>query len=244
MKELLTVQRDLVFGHTDQGVALMADIYLPNTQGLRPGLLLIHGGGWQKGSKEAYQEWGPLLAQAGFAAIAINYRLSSANSIGWPGALDDVRQAFRWMVNRAQNFQIDPQRIGIIGDSAGGQLAALLTLTHYVDSPSGIEATIRALVGAYGAYDLTPGQGGQENYLLERPDHALEHFFGATFQEAPERYLSASPINYVAQAQTVVVPGEEHYWFVPFPPGEGRTLQEYPNTVVAPQVLEFLRKAL
>ncbi len=139
-------------------------------------------------------------------------------------------------------------------------------------------------MGAYGAYDLTPGQGQQENYLLERPDHALEHFFGATFEEAPERYRSASPINYIEhaqanshfdthfllmwgdadtvvpsyvgeefarqlqragkQVQTVVIPGQEHYWFVPFPPGEGRTLQEYPNTVVAPQVLEFLRKAL
>lgn len=107
---------------------------------------------------------------------------------------------------------------------------------------------------------------------------------GATFQQAPEAYRSASPMNYIAQAktnpqfntrflltwgdtdtvvapyieeefarrlqqagkqvQTVVIPGYDHFWFVPFPPGEGRTLQEYPNTLVAPQVLEFLRKAL
>jgi pimeloyl-ACP methyl ester carboxylesterase len=167
---------------------------------------------------------------------------------------------------------------------AGGQLAALLTLTFYIDSQPGSEATIRAFVGAYGAYDLTTGQGKQENYLLERPDHALEHFMGATFQQAPEAYRSASPMNYIAQAktnpqfntrflltwghpdtvvapyieeefarqlqqagkqvQTVVIPRHDHFWFVPFPPGEGRTLQEYPNTVVAPQVLEFLRRAL
>ncbi len=56
MKEPLTVQRDLVFGHTDEGVALMADIYLPITQGLRPGLLLIHGACWQKGSNEEAPE--------------------------------------------------------------------------------------------------------------------------------------------------------------------------------------------
>lgn len=96
-------------------------------------MLLIHGGGWQKGSKESYQEWGPLLAQAGFAAVAINYRVSSASYVTWPGALEDVRSAFRWMLDHAQTFRIDPQRIGVIGDSAGGQLAALLTLTYYID---------------------------------------------------------------------------------------------------------------
>jgi hypothetical protein len=72
----------------------------------------------------------------------------------------------------------------------------------YSDTLPGIEATIHALVGAYGAYDLTPGQGEQENYLLERSDHALKHFMGATFQQAPEAYRSASPINYIVQAKT------------------------------------------
>ncbi len=257
---------------------------LPGSQGLRPGLLLIHGGAWTKGSKEAYQEWGPLLAQAGFAAIAVNYRRSSATNVGWPGALEDVRQAFHWMVAHARSFQINPQRIGVIGDSAGGQLAALLTLTYYIDPFPVTDACIRALVGAYGAYNLTPGQGKQENYLLERPDHALEHFMGETFQQAPEAYRSASPITYISQAKTnpqfntrflltwgdadrvvapyieedfarqlqqaekqvrtVVIPGYDHFWFVPLPAGEGRTLQEYPNTIVAPQVVEFLRETL
>jgi acetyl esterase/lipase len=124
MKETLTIQRDLVLGHTDQGVALTADIYLPGTQGLRPGLLLIHGGAWTKGSKEAYQEWGPLLAQAGFAAMAVNYRLSSASYVGWPGALEDVRQTFHWMVDHARSFQIDPRRGICPATTTGGKTGA------------------------------------------------------------------------------------------------------------------------
>ena len=98
----------------------------------------MHGGGWQKGDKDFYQHWGPYLAQRGFAVFSINYRLKT-----YPGAVEDVRAAVQYVREREE---IDGERIGLIGDSAGAHLAALAAL--------GAEARVRLFVGIYGVYDM------------------------------------------------------------------------------------------
>ena len=111
-----------------------ADLYLPanNPSGaLRPAVVIIHGGGWTGGDKGAAREIniGTNLALNGYVGLSINYVLASANKDGkaiWPQNLHDCKTAVRWLRKNAGRLQVDPERIGVIGGSAGGHLAAML----------------------------------------------------------------------------------------------------------------------
>ena len=101
------------------------DVFLPiGFTGLRPGVVLIHGGGWQAGDKNFYTAMGQTLAARGFVAVSINYRLTPAAK--YPAQADDVQRAVRWIRAHAADYQLDPARLGALGDSAGGHLSLIL----------------------------------------------------------------------------------------------------------------------
>ena len=100
----------------------------------RPGIVVIHGGGWIEGDKSSFasREHGVPgnivdFAALGFVAVTINYRLSS--EAPFPAALDDCKCAVRWLRAHAQEYHLDADHIGAFGNSAGGHLAMLLGLT-------------------------------------------------------------------------------------------------------------------
>lgn len=105
--------------------ALHADVYLPEASAATPAVIAIHGGGWKGGTRKAYQYLGPLLAGRGYALLAIDYRLVEREQNRYPAALDDVRGALRYVREHAGELNVDPARIVLLGDSAGGHLAAL-----------------------------------------------------------------------------------------------------------------------
>lgn len=86
--------------------------------------------GWQNGSRLSYQSWGPWLAQRGFVVLAINYRLSKPGQKTYPQAAQDVHAAVQFLRSKAEAFKVDPERVGMMGDSAGGHLVALNALAH------------------------------------------------------------------------------------------------------------------
>src|SRR4029078_7439089 len=86
------------------------------------------GGGAQSGGPVGSQYWGPYLATRGYAVYAISYRLSKPGQKTFPEALHDVRAAIQFLKGRASELRINPDRIGVMGDSAGGHLAALVAL--------------------------------------------------------------------------------------------------------------------
>jgi acetyl esterase/lipase len=97
----------------------------------RPGIVVIHGGGWLEGDKSSFASRehdvpGNIvdLAALGFVAVTINYRLSG--EAPFPAALDDCKTAVRWLRAHAKDYNLDPARIGAYGNSAGGHLALLL----------------------------------------------------------------------------------------------------------------------
>jgi acetyl esterase/lipase len=100
---------------------------------LRPGIVVIHGGGWIEGDKSSFsQREGDVpgsivhFARLGFVAVTINYRLSSEAS--FPAALDDCKTAVRWLRAHAKEYNLDKDRVGAWGNSAGGHLALLLAM--------------------------------------------------------------------------------------------------------------------
>src|SRR5687767_12146489 len=90
----ITVESDVVFRTVD-GEPLGADVYLPAEEGkARPAVLVVHGGGWVAGDKSWFADQATQLAEAGYVAVSVNYRLAPAHP--YPAAVDDVEAAVKW----------------------------------------------------------------------------------------------------------------------------------------------------
>jgi len=105
---------------------LVGDLYLPKALTKAPIMIAIHGGGWRGGSRGFYGHWGSFLARHGYALFTIDYRLGKSGV--YPAAIFDVKAAVQFVRAKAAEFDVDPDRIGLMGDSAGGYLAAMLAL--------------------------------------------------------------------------------------------------------------------
>jgi alpha-L-fucosidase 2 len=130
------------------GVSLRMDASIPQGVKNNPGVIIVHGGGWVAGSRKV--DVAPLfapLADAGFAWFSIDYRLATdATQFGI--AIEDVEAAVRFVRKNAARFNVDPNRIALIGESAGGQLAAMAALRARPD------ASVSAVVLLYAPSDL------------------------------------------------------------------------------------------
>ena len=141
------MQNDIVYGQAG-GTDLVMDAALPESRVPTPAVILVHGGGWVRGDRRV--EVRPLfqpLSDAGFAWFSISYRLAS-DITQFGVAVDDVETAIRYVKSHATQFNIDPNRIALVGESAGGQLAAMAALK------GGEAASVRALVAFYTPTDL------------------------------------------------------------------------------------------
>jgi len=147
------IRRDIAFKQVD-GETLSLDAYLPTTEGPHPAVILIYGGGWIMGNKADWDAYGRYLAEQGFAAFALQYRLAPAHP--FPAAADDFRDGTAWVREHALEFGIDPARLGAVGGSAGGQLAALLATEG--SGPLDQGSRVAAAVAWAGPMDLHPSQ--------------------------------------------------------------------------------------
>jgi acetyl esterase/lipase len=195
-------RRDIVYA-THDGERLLADWYGPSAPGSYPALIAIHGGGWQAGDKTGYRHWGPFLAQRGYVVLAIKYRLSKPGQKAYPQAVHDVRAAVQFAKGNAVDLRVNADRIGLIGDSAGGHLAALVGLAGdhptfagaYGDDPHARQSTrVKAIVGIYGVYDF-PAQWLHDQ--VHRPtDQITEKFVGLKPMDDRKLYFDVSPLSY------------------------------------------------
>ena len=188
------------------GLGISGDLYLPKGPGKHPAVVAVHGGGWQQGSSAFHRAWGAYLAHHGIALFSVNYRLIKDGRKAYPEAVHDVRAAVQFLRAQGGLFNIDPERLGIIGDSAGGHLAALVSLAGdkapfagaYPESPlSKVSTTVKACIGVYGVYDMA----AQWQYdLLNRPgDNIVQKFLGVSLVEDRKLYFESSPISHATR---------------------------------------------
>jgi len=202
----LDIRLDVPYGGGPSG-NLCLDLYLPNGAGPHPVLLCLHGGAWLRGSQRQYKSWGPYLAERGYAVVAVDYRLSSQVSPAWPGVWQDVCRALDWLLAQASALHLDPSRFGTIGDSAGGHMAAMLSL--HEDTAK----YIRAMVGVYGIYDLA--DWWRVTQPPKRTDDPVKKLMGKSYTEAPADYENFSPVHRVQAlkacpaAKYLIIHGDE-----------------------------------
>jgi len=108
------------------GTSLAGDLYLPKGLDKAPVVVAVHGGGWQAGSRAGYKHWGPFLARSGYAVFSVDYRLGKAGT--YPASAYDIKAAIQFVRAKATDLGLDPERIGLMGDSAGAHLVALVGL--------------------------------------------------------------------------------------------------------------------
>jgi len=163
------------------GRPVLLDLHVPDGPGLFPAAILVHGGGFDEGSKSTnVKPLFDLLANAGFAWFSIDYRM--APEFRFPQASEDVASAIRWVKANAVTYQVDATKIALIGESAGG------FLVNYAGTHATKDIGVRAVVDMYGPVDY----GKLAELRRDHPErfnmtsinrHAANgggiHFFGA-----------------------------------------------------------------
>jgi acetyl esterase/lipase len=181
------------------GANLAGDLYLPKGLDKAPVVIAVHGGGWQAGSRASYKYWGPFLARNGYALFSIDYRLGKAGT--YPGSVYDVKAAVQFVRAKAADLGVDPERVGLMGDSAGGHLVALVGLapdqftTEYRSDPNyAVSASVKAVIGFYGAYDMLAQW--QHDQIARPRDQIAEKYLGASPMQNRRVYFDSSPMSY------------------------------------------------
>ncbi len=185
------ILRNRVFVERESG-PLAADVYRPRGDGPFPAMLVVHGGAWRMGARADLAAIAQALAEHGYTAVAIDYRLAPAHK--FPAQVYDCQAAVRWMRSHAAELKIDPARIGGFGYSAGGHLVALLgTLDDKELREPGLPAdapsTRLSVVVAGGApcdFRVLPGDS-------ER----IAFWIGGTRDKMPREYHDASPASFI-----------------------------------------------
>jgi len=181
------------------GTKLVGDLYLPKGRGNVPVLVAMHGGGWRGGSRGFYKYWGPFLAGNGYGLFAVDYRLGGPGM--YPAAIYDVKAAIQFVRAKAAEIGVDAARIGLMGDSAGAYLAAMLALAgdrfnaaYGGDAHAATPADVKAVVGFYGIYDMLAQW--QQDMTVTPGDSITQDFLGVAPAQNRQLYVESSPITY------------------------------------------------
>jgi acetyl esterase/lipase len=153
----VTTKSDVIYGRVE-GSALLADIAVPAAPGPRPAIISVHGGRWRAGhradaSSIKVSQW----AEFGFFAMSIDYRLVGGSPA--PASYVDTLCAIRWVHAHAAEYQIDPERVYLIGQSAGGHLVSLVATLGEGPFPRAggwdkARSDVRAVISVAAPYEL------------------------------------------------------------------------------------------
>ncbi len=163
-----------------EGMSLRLDASIPDGDGPFPAAIIVHGGGWVRGDRRI--DVAPLfkpLSEAGIAWFSISYRLAS-DPLHFGVAIDDVTAAIRFVKDHAAEYRIDPDRMALIGESAGGQLAGMAAST----------SAVRAVVLLYAPTDLVVAAQQFRTDSTVDPGH-IQRYASRRFADDPPRAIVA-----------------------------------------------------
>ena len=208
LPDSVTAEMDVEYSRVGERVAM--DIYKPKASGIYPAVVAVHGGGFRGGNRQSYRALCVKLAERGYVAATVSYRLSPANQ--FPAHVEDVKAAVRYLRANAARLGLDPARIGATGGSAGGHLVLMLGLTGDLkdfegSGPNqGFSSKVQAVVNYYGPTDFThsyePGKSVDAAQVLPL-------FLGGDLDHNRREHIRSSPLYYVnpLAAPTMTVHG-------------------------------------
>ena len=193
ISERINAEEDIVYKETAIS-KLKLDIYRPvfSAEEKAPAILLIHGGGWISGSKENQRIMAQNLAENGFLAITVAYRLSQ--EAVYPAGVIDLKDAIRWIKSNAKAYNIDSDKIAVLGTSAGAQLATLVGVTAnsetYNEQDEEISSEVQAIVNIDGIVSFIHPEASAEGKVAGL-------WLDGSRDENPKNWKEASPLEYV-----------------------------------------------
>lgn len=202
----ITVLKDLVYDEHNQHSCKLDIAFPSRSVSPRPCICIFHGGGWVEGNKSSFSDevsnpfFGiQTFARHNFVCASIGYRLSGEAK--WPAALIDCEKALNWLLERSKDFNLDPKKIGLYGNSAGGHLAMMLMNNNVLRSTSKFandtkNRKIQAIVSDSGILDMV------ETYKNNLLSKVIENFLGNPLNELSWKlYCDASPRNWLNKNQ-------------------------------------------
>ena len=201
------LENEITYGQAGEE-ELKLDLARPDGEGPYPAIVFIHGGGWAFGHRATYHKRIKEAAEKGYVAITVSYRLmkfdqenkekSQATPI-FPAQVHDVKAAVRWLRANAKKYHVNPDKIGVTGQSAGGHLSLMVGLT---DPSAGLEGNngnedfssrVQAVVNEFGPTEM------EECFHKSSVAWCFRLFMGGNPDEVPDTYQKASPISYVSK---------------------------------------------
>tara|TARA_Y100001970_G_scaffold290274_1_gene423418 strand:- start:69106 stop:69897 length:792 start_codon:yes stop_codon:yes gene_type:complete len=192
MDRLVEIKDNLVIGKAGSR-DLIADLFIPpgNLKN-RPAIVIVHGGGWREGDEKQLRGYGILLAREGFVCICTSYRLSTEAI--WPSQIQDVKCAIRYLKANSDDLGLDPARVGITGNSAGGHLSLMAGLSQ-VDSTfegeggnSHVDSNVKAVCAIYPPARIIK---------YDDSDPIIDAFRMLMGDVSEDQYKKASPILHI-----------------------------------------------
>lgn len=184
------------------------DLYLPkkrNTDKPLPVVALIHGGGWVNGDRLGYAAAAIQFARTGdYASVAVGYRLTK--EARWPAQIHDCKAAIRWIRAHAKEYNLDPDKIAVMGSSAGGHLSSLIGTSGDVKELEGdlgpnttFSSRVQCVVNLCGPQDFTQALMFDKEKKPVLKDDAVIGLLGGNYEEKHSEAVAASPVTYVTK---------------------------------------------
>jgi len=162
---------------------------------------MVHGGGWRAGDRSHNRTLARKLAQAGFVAITVDYRLSTEAL--FPAAVFDLKEAIRWIRANGSNYGVDTSQIAILGFSAGGELAAFVGTTNSnvkyegTGAHQNFSSKVQAVIDIDGTLAFIHPESGEGDD--SRSISAATYWFGYSKSQKPELWIEAAPLTHVGK---------------------------------------------
>lgn len=185
--------KDIEYKYIDS-TSLQLDIYKrKDLTSPAPVMIFIHGGAWRTGKRSDYLPYLIDYANKGFITATVSYRL--VKKAIFPAAVQDVNCAVKWIKTHAGEYGIDPERIALIGGSAGGHLSLMVAYAgrqaiFNEDCDLQTNSSVRVVIDLYGPVDLTTP------YAVGT--YQVQDFLGTTYDKDPELYRMASPRTFIS----------------------------------------------
>jgi acetyl esterase/lipase len=218
----VVVERGIDYTSIPHGKLAM-DVARPKSPGKYPGIVLIHGGGFSAGNRDSYLPMAIRLAQNGYVAAAVSYRLTPM--VQFPLPLYDVKAAVRFLRANSGKYEIDSEHMGAIGASAGATWSQFLAVTRNMPQFEGTAAhreqssSVDCAISYYGRSDMRRAYEGSRNAA-----DALPPLLGGDRMHALDAHFRASPLNWVNPDSAPIlaihgtrdqnVPFEQSVWLV------------------------------